>query len=202
MIKEVPFVTFQIDGKDYYGGSQEWYDNRFAQMAGCSAVLASNLFYYYTDHLNVSYPAYRDTMDFWFEKNKPGLIGFPYFMKFTHNFLEEMAYRHVSLKVDMKKGVASVEEGWSFVKNAIDDGRPVGMLILTHTAKAIDEETWHWMCITGYDDVKKEVIISSVGERITMKAETLFKPHFRNVVKMLSFVNPEEDYSSQVIVHL
>lgn len=201
MIKEVPFLHFNVNGQDNYGGNQEWYADRFAQMAGCSAVLASNLYYYYTNHLNVSYPAYRETMDFWFEKNKPGLIGFPYFMKFIHNFLEEMAYHHLSLRVEMKKGTTSIEDGWSFVTHAIDEGRPVGMLILTHTSKAIDEETWHWMCITGYDDEKKEVIISSVGQRITMDAKTLFQPCFRNVVKMLSFVNPKEDYSSQVIVH-
>ena len=56
MIKEVPFLHFEIDGKDYYGGSQEWYDETFMKMSGCSAVLASNLYYYYYhDQLDVDY---------------------------------------------------------------------------------------------------------------------------------------------------
>lgn len=198
MIKEVPFLHFTIDGKDYYGGSQEWYDETFAKMSGCSAVLASNLYYYYRDQLDVDYETYRKTMDFYFKKNKPGLIGFPYFMKFISNFLEEN--QELSLKIDYIRCLHSEEEAVDFVKKHINQGLPVGMLILTHNAKEINDETWHWMCVTGYDDVKKEVIISSVGERITMKWDVVFAIAFRNVVKLLSFVDQQEDRSSQVIV--
>lgn len=198
MIKELSFFHFNVNGKENYGGNQEWYDTRFARMAGCSAVLATNLFYYYKDELDVSYDKFRETMDYWFMRNKPGLIGFPYFVRFTHNFLEEAEKNDMHLTADMKKNIASVDDGWRFVTKHIDAGEPVGMLILTHNAKEINDETWHWMCITGYDTTKKEVIISSVGERITMQADMLFKPCFRNVVKLLSFVNPAEDYTSRV----
>ena len=74
-------------------------------------------------------------------------------MKFISNFLEEN--QELSLKIDYIRCLHSEEEAVDFVKKHINQGLPVGMLILTHNAKEINDETWHWMCITGYDDVKR-----------------------------------------------
>lgn len=74
-----------------------------------------------------------------------------------------------------QKITESSEQGVHFVKTAIDQGHPIGMLILTHEAQILEEETWHWMCITGYEETASDtsIIFSSCGERVCVGASTL-----------------------------
>ena len=54
--------------------------------------------------------------------------------------------KHIGLDVEpiYQKITESPEQGVHFVKTAIDQGHPIGMLILTHEAQILEEETWIW----------------------------------------------------------
>lgn len=197
MIKELPFIHFQIDGNDYYGGDQEWFDSQWAKQAGCASVLASNLFCYYGHHLDMSLMNFRIVMDQMFDIFTPGVMGFPFYKKFAAYFSDFMKAQGHELETVMYRKTENPVDGFAFVKDCIDQGMPVGMLILTHRHKDIEEETWHWMCITGYteDETKKEVIVSSCGEKVTLNVNALFDPHPMNVVRMLSFKDVQDQSS-------
>ncbi len=190
MIKEVPIIQIEKDHKIYYGGTQDWFDTEWGRNAGCASVLASNLACFYLDENDKSYEDYKELMNTMFSINKPGILGFPYFNKFINNFIQYMEDHNIHMDV-INKRYDSIEDGFNFVKECIDDNRPIGLLILTHKAKILEDETWHWMCITGYDDEKHEVIYSSFGKRLTISADILFDVSTCNILKMMSFVKGE-----------
>ena len=63
----------------------------------------------------------------------------------------------------------------------------MGLLILHHRAKELEDDNWHWVCISGY--IKKEdgydIIFSDCGERRVLDARILFDPYYKNVFKMV-----------------
>ncbi len=189
MVKEIPFMIFMRNGKTYYGGDQEWFEDAWARKAGCASVLAADLSCVYRQDVSISFKDFKKLMKDMFEFNTPGVIGFPYFYKFSKNFILHMHQVGIELEPIYQKKSHSIEEGFQFVKKAIDASYPVGMLILTHMAKELEEETWHWMCITGYeiDGPDRYIIFSSCGEKIKTKADVLFDVHHMNVVKLMTF---------------
>jgi len=184
MSHELKIIEFHIDGTDYYGGNQEWFESSWARKAGCASVLAANLYCYFAKR-NMDYEHYRELMDEMFSVFTPGVMGFPFFRKFITYFLNYMSTHGYVLEAEIY-GKASRTDGFTFVTSCIDQDWPIGLLVLTHRHPDIQEETWHWMMITGYTD-KKEVIVSSCGEKMTIPADILFDPHPMNMVRMVSF---------------
>ncbi len=87
---------------------------------------------------------------------------------------------------------SKAEIGFAFVKESIDSGNPVALLILFHRAPELKEDNWHWVTITGYSEDennldKAEIIISNCGERQIVKANKLFEVHRDNTIRMVSF---------------
>lgn len=189
MIKEIDFLYFQEGDKTYYGGDQEWFSHHWGRQAGCASVLASDLYYVYKQDLTPSIEEFKQTMDQMYAINTPGIIGFPYFYKFARNFVDCMKQEHIMLAPEYQKISYSVQEGFDFIVKAIDRSLPVGMLILRHRAVELEEENWHWMCITGYEIAgrKKRVIFSSCGERLTRDAHILFGDCHKDIVKLMTF---------------
>lgn len=189
MKKELPIMIFHKDNQDYYGGDQDWFSDEWARRAGCASVCAADMACFYEHKLDISYPDFLELMTKMFKLNTPGIMGFPYFYKFAKNFKKYM--KHIGLDVEpiYQKIAESPEQGVHFVKTAIDQGHPIGMLILTHEAQILEEETWHWMCITGYEEIASDtsIIFSSCGERVCVGASTLFNKSHKNIVKLVTF---------------
>ena len=194
MIRELPFIHFDIDGQDYYGGDQEWFDSHWARQAGCASVLAANLYCVYEGQLDMSYENYRMLMDEMFTIFTPGVLGFPFYNKFAVLFIRFMMEQGVVLEPVIYGRADDPGDDFAFIKDCIDHQMPIGMLVLTHRHKDLEEDRWHWMCITGYveEGNKKEVIVSSCGEKVTFDADVLFDPHPLNVVRMVSFKSNQD----------
>lgn len=170
-----------------YGGDQEWFHDNWAKKAGCASVLASNLYGYYHQQQSYSKEDFLDIMNTMFHLMKPGVMGYPYLYKFARTFVKRMRDDNINLKPVYQKKSQSHQHALSFVVESIDDNHPVGMLILHHNAKELEDDNWHWICISGYE-VKEHnynIIFSDCGERRVLDSRILFDTHYKNVFKMV-----------------
>lgn len=174
-----------------YGGNQDWFKDEWPKKAGCASVLGSNLYAYYHNIHKCSKEEFIKIMDDLYEYMTPGRMGFPYFYKFAHQFIKRMKEESIDLKPVYLKKSKSYEQSISFVKNSIDKSYPVGMLILSHQAKELEDDNWHWMCISGYEEVEDDymIVFSDCGICKKVSAKVLFECDIRNIVKLLRFEN-------------
>ncbi len=178
-----------------YGGSQDWYRTKWRRMAGCAATSAANLAAYYevgvrpdwADGLSRGFTKehYRQLMNTTFGCMKPGFMGFPWRDRYAKNFVCFAEERGMRFQASDLYGWTDTEEPFRFVKGAINDGNPVALLILTHRARELNDNTWHWMTITGYDTEKRTLLISNYGRREYLKADMVFEPG--NDVSLITF---------------
>ena len=172
-----------------YGGDQDWFADVWAQKAGCASVLGSNLYGYYVGITRCFRADFIKIMVDLYSYMTPGKMGFPYFYKFAHAFCDRMEKEGICLKPRYLKNSKSVKQSLEFVRKAIDNGHPVGVLVLSHRAPEMKEDNWHWVCITGYniDADGADIIFSDCGDRRVVRADVFFDPWPANIVKLVSF---------------
>lgn len=205
VIKELNFPTvYDNDTVVGYGGNQEWFLQNMQRKAGCGCTSGANLAAYYASSLPEMAGAYDGdckkfdqaefirAMEEMYTYMKPGLIGYPYVKKFGGQFIKFCREHGIEAEAKFCHGFHSKEEAFAFVKESIDGGNPVALLILFHRARALREDNWHWVTITGYIEDEDnpeaaEVILSNCGERQTIKAHQLFEVHKKNTIRMVSF---------------
>jgi hypothetical protein len=205
IIRELDFpVVYQEENAVGYGGSQEWFSQEMQKKAGCGCTSGANLAAYYASsrpELAGIYGGNRErfeqseyvrTMETMYCYMKPGMIGYPYVKRFGNQFVGYCRERGVEAEAKFCHGFRSREEGFCFVRESVDGGDPVALLILFHRAYALREDNWHWVTITGYTEAENhtedaEVILSNCGERQIVSAHQLFEVHRGNTIRMVSF---------------
>lgn len=204
MRKELKFPIITLNNnKTAYGGNQEWYRQSFKRQACCGSTAGANLAAYYASFdLNTAklysgntneyqQSEYVSAMEEMSTYMKPNMFGYPYIRKFTKQFVNFCSERGVEMEANLLTKVHSTEEALTFVKNSIDAGQPVALLILFHRARSLREANWHWMTITGYieEDNKNEtqIILSNYGNRELVTSNILFEVHFKNILRLVSF---------------
>lgn len=172
-----------------YGGNQDWFEDDWAKKAGCASVLAANLVAYYQHLFQASKESFLEIMEEMFTWMTPGKMGFPYLYKFAHQLVTYFNQHQILVKPIYQKKSKSYEHALHFVLKSIDQSHPVGLLILHHRSKELEDDNWHWVCITGYQ--KKEdgydIIFSDCGKRRVIDARILFDVCPINVFKMVRF---------------
>ncbi len=170
-----------------YGGNQDWFEDNWAQMAGCASVLASNLYAYYHQQACYKKPDFLKIMEEMFTLMTPGRMGYPFLYKFARTFQKKMVEENIYLKPIYQKKSKNYKQALSFVLKSIDEGDPVGMLILHHRAKELEDDNWHWICISGYKKSESHycIIFSDCGKRREIDSRILFDMHHQNVFKMV-----------------
>lgn len=170
-----------------YGGNQDWFKDSWAQKAGCASVLAANLFAYYQGKTKLSKNEFVSIMNEMYKYITPGKMGYPFLYKFARTFSTLMDQKGYDLKPIYKKKSKTCEEALDFVIQSIEEKHPVGVLILYHNAPELEEDNWHWVCISGCrkDEEKTKIIFSDCGERREIDADILFDLNCKNVVKMV-----------------
>lgn len=203
--KELNFpMVYRKDTIVGYGGNQEWFSQNLKRKAGCGCTSGANLAAYYAaNHPEMTgiYDGNRkkfdqeefiQAMEEMYTYMKPGLIGYPYVKKFGRQFAKFCKEHGIEADAKFCHGFRSKEEAFTFVKESIDSGDPVALLILFHRAHALREDNWHWVTITGYTENEDnpdeaEIILSNCGERQTVNAHQLFEVHRKNTIRMVSF---------------
>jgi hypothetical protein len=170
-----------------YGGNQDWFADQWAQKAGCGSVLGSNLYAYYHCQTKYELDDFIAVMEQMFEYMTPGYMGYPYLYKFARTFVRIMAKDGIALKPVYQKRSKNYKQALTFVLNSIHENHPVAMLILHHRAKELEEDNWHWICLTGYIEKKDgyDIIFSDCGQRRIIDAHILFDTYDKNVFKMV-----------------
>ena len=195
-ICEFPYIR-DDSGILCFGGSQKWYRQKYRRLAGCGPTCAANLAAFHRigvspdDMLPDGSPVYTfshylDLMDRLWEYVKPGLRGFPWRGRFQEKFLQYASDCGTVLETDFLEGWTGQEAPLSFVQEEAEAGRPLALLILGHAEKTLDEETWHWMTVVGYDPDDDSLIISNYGKKQRLPASLVFTPGKDNDVHQIS----------------
>lgn len=176
------------DGQNIgYGGNQEWFHEQWAQRAGCASVLASNMYACYHDQSIYELDDFLKVMEEMFQQMTPGYMGYPYLYKFARTFVKIMDKEGYDFKPVYQKKSKNYKQAITFVLESLNEGHPVALLILHHRAEELEEDNWHWICVSGYIEKENgyDIIFSDCGERRILDAKILFDPYYKNVFKMV-----------------
>lgn len=152
-------IIYQNQQMIGYGGNQEWFHDTWAQKAGCASVLASNMYAYYHQNSVYELSEFLKVMEKMFHHMTPGYMGYPYLYKFARTFMKMMKSEGFAFKPVYQKRSKNYKHAMTFVLQSLDEGHPVGMLILHHSAPELEEDNWHWICLSGYIPRKKGMIL-------------------------------------------
>ncbi|MBS5112403.1 MAG: hypothetical protein KHZ15_06930 [Coprobacillus cateniformis] len=174
-----------------YGGNQDWFHDEWAQKAGCASVLASNLYAFYQQQEKYNKDEFLGVMEEMFNLMTPGNMGYPFLYKFARTFIARMKQDNCYLKPVYQKKSKNYKHALDYVLKSIDEGHPVGMLILHHRAKELEEDNWHWICLSGYIESESHyrIVFSDCGMRREIDSRILFDTHHHNVFKMVRMQN-------------
>lgn len=170
-----------------YGGNQDWFKEKWSRRAGCASVSGANTLIYYTkENHNFTKDEYLEYMNHMFTIMEPKKRGFPYVFLYARGLKKALSNqdRYFDYKIIRRP---NVPQGISFLKEAIDNGNPIGLLVLIHRRRALRDDLWHWVTIFGYEenDGEIDVIFSDCGKRKSVPAKILFEKHRFNIIKMV-----------------
>ncbi|MBO7668018.1 MAG: hypothetical protein J6T26_06095 [Firmicutes bacterium] len=159
MRKELPHFSV---GQSY-GGNQEWFPERWMKMGGCGAVTACDLCIYLArykampalypfDASNVSLEDYLDFGRIMRVHLGPRFSGIHKTQTYVDGFNGYLAARGVRpVELFGVSGEDDVDSALAAIRDSIDSGFPVPYLMLRHRDKGLQDYTWHWFLLNGYD---------------------------------------------------
>lgn len=204
MEKELNFPVVFREGRIVgYGGNQGWFRRKWHRDAGCASTTGANLAAYYAVNLKLAgiyagdmqkfhQGEYLQSMEKMYAYMKPGFFGYPYARKFARQFVRFCQERGITMESALLEKFHSAAEAFAFVKENIDAGQPVALLILLHHRQELKSVNWHWMTVAGYvedqdNPAASKIILSNCGKRELVGAEMLFEVHPKNLIRMVSF---------------
>ncbi|MBT3318299.1 MAG: hypothetical protein HN948_03220 [Clostridia bacterium] len=199
MIKKLDTELIHICEGDtrYYGASQYWFKKKIHGLSGCGPATAALILRYmaekFSDTCGALYEhempaAKEDFVNFMQDVRefvKPGIGGLTDHRFFASSTIAYAQSRGVKLRMQSVSASLSAGVAFGFITRAISEGYMPALLIMRNPSKALDEFTWHWMGITGYDDEKKTIYISTYGEEYELVFEDVWnqnKPYRANCV--------------------
>ena len=186
------FPLIEENGAVFFGGDQEWYHREWQRWAGCASVTGANIAAYYEAVLNGTQARYTKTdylvrMQEMYRYMTPGIHGFPDPEKFVARFIRYEADHGRHCEGGIFHGWTDWQQAAEHICNTLQAGHPLALLVLRHTESSFEENTWHWMTITGYNILRNTFEISNCGEKEEYDAERIFRPHPGNEVWLASF---------------
>jgi len=180
-LEEIQFHIYDSE-ISYYGGSQDWFPNKFNRLSGCGPVAAANITAYLSGQFPEKYSKLYPYKGIINKKDfiahmveirkhvKPGIFGLTSVKQFVDNVLAFSKGKDVSLVPHiLEDNAASMQGAISFISTALAQRLPVAILVLKHPIKEFKEYTWHWMTITDLKLNPKDNIyylsVSTYGER-------------------------------------
>lgn len=184
MKKELDFI--RIDGA--YGGDQNWFSDRFMRLAGCSAVCASEACAYLAGrfpNLSRLYPGdprsirkeeFVSFMQSVYQYITPGFMGMSSIKRFKKCFTEYAYSVGADVRILLLGGDAPAGEAKRFLTRALDADYCALYLLLTHKDPEMDEFTWHWFTLTGYEMNGETIMVdfATWGKKHTLPFEKLW----------------------------
>ena len=178
MVKKLDIKHYGIDerGTCRIGPSQYWFVRKTQGINGCGPTTAAQVTQYlasaFPDTCAALYahpqPPVKDEiishMSAVRQHVRPGLMGLTdhkYFMQAVVDFAKS---RGVSLRSQNISASHSAGVAYGFIRRTIDQGYMPALMILRNPHREIDDFTWHWMAVTGYDEVAGTIFISTYAK--------------------------------------
>lgn len=172
-----------------YGGDQAWFKDKWAVRAGCASVSATDVMMYYTGTKEkYQREEYLSFMEQMYQVMEPKNRGFPYAYLYARRTKQVLQEKGLTVNYQIIRNPIT-SDAIIAVKRSIDQGNPIGLLILRHRRRKVRDDLWHWVTIFGYEEVGKEtnIIFLDCGEKKEIPARILFEKHWLNVIKMVVF---------------
>jgi hypothetical protein len=180
----------------HYGADQHWYKNKMHGMSGCGPTTAALITMYMAVAFpscsalyGYSLPASKDEfishMDSVRKFVRPGAMGLTDVKFFTSSTKEFAKAKGIELGCSILSRSSGYEQAFEEIKKAVDEALMPALLILRNPSKELDEFTWHWMAVTGYDNEKGSVLVSTYAkeyELIFKRVWVQYKPYRADVV--------------------
>ncbi len=180
----------------HYGADQYWYKNKLHSLSGCGPATAALITMYmaaafpacsalYAYGLPASKEEFISHMDSVREFVKPGAMGLTdagFFASSTKGFAKT---KGVKLAYRILPRSAGYADTFKEIKEAIDEALMPALLILRNPSPELDDFTWHWMAVTGYDDQKESVYVSTYAKEYELsfiRVWVQYKPYQADVV--------------------
>jgi hypothetical protein len=189
-------IMIYEDGARHFGADQHWYTNKLHGLSGCGPTTAALIMMYMAAKhpccsalYQYGYPAEKNDfiahMDSVRQYVRPGAMGLTdagYFASSTAEFAKP---KGVQLNSKVLPRDAHHAEAFSEIKEAIDKGLMPALLILRNPSQELDDFTWHWMAVTGYEDEKGSVFVSTYAKEFELQFYRVwvqYKPYHADVV--------------------
>lgn len=154
---------FHIDGQ--FGGNQSWFLDPWMHIGGCGALTMCDLLLYQTvcrgrrecypydpEHLTKrDYKKFGMLMKPYLRPRESGIKDLQVFIDGALLYLEDSEIPGFAMQ--KLPGDRPYREAEAAVKERIDAGMPVPMLMLKHQDKRFNFFEWHWFLIIGYEDL-------------------------------------------------
>ena len=169
IIKELDYHYIE----DSYGGNQEWFFGPSMKLGGCGAETACECSIYFSmyknkdlypfDLNNLSKKDYRKFGTIMKPYLSPRMSGIDKVEIFIDGYNAYLADRGESrIKMLEFPGTSDVDSAKTIIRNQIDKGLPVPMLMLKHKDKKFKDYEWHWFILNGYKYSEDEFFIKAV----------------------------------------
>jgi hypothetical protein len=189
-------VNISENDKIYYGADQHWFKSKLHGLSGCGPTTAAQI----TMYLAAVYPSCSALYGYTLPATKdefvshmtevrefvrPGAMGLTDAGYFASSTAEFAKCRGVDLTYDILPNDTDKEAAFAAVKKAIDDKLMPALLILRNPSIELDDFTWHWMAVTGYDEENGSVFVSTYAkeyEFIFSRVWIQYKPNHADIV--------------------
>jgi len=170
-------IRIADDTKEYYGADQEWFSLRRHRLSGCGPTTAAMITMYMagafpqacTNLYGCALPAQKSDFAAHMaqvrEYVKPGPMGLTDPKEFARGVLAFAEDHGAVLLAQQISSTLSAGVAFGFFKQALLHGYMPALLLLRNPSPELEELTWHWMAVTGCDDEKRTLTISTYGKR-------------------------------------
>jgi len=146
-----------------YGGNQNWFRTLMMRMGGCGAETACDSCLYFALHRGLKelypfdsdrltkedYVAFAHRMERYLWPRMTGIDRLDIYMDGLAGYLRDCGEKRLTMSA--LDGGEPYERAARTVREQIDAGYPVPMLLLNHRDRAFKDYNWHWFLLNGYD---------------------------------------------------
>jgi hypothetical protein len=156
-----------------YGGEQAWFSDYWMRLGGCAAVTAcdcsiyfslfrqKNLYPYDVNHvMREDYIRFSKKMKPYLRPRMSGIDRLDIYIDGFRKYLTDR--NEAKLKMKEWEGGNQITDTKIVVKQQINEGFPIPCLILKHVNPDFQDYVWHWLLLTGYEEVGKSFMVKVV----------------------------------------
>ncbi len=199
--KQLELSCILDEDQKHFGGDQHWYKAKWHSVSGCGPTVAATIL----AHLAENAPACRALYKYDFplqkadfvkhmgevrEYVKPGIKGLTSKTYFACEIKRFARSRAVELNTNLINKNFNAKEAFQRIKNSVDKGFPVALLILKNPVKEIEEFTWHWMVIIGYKE-NMQIIMTTWGKIFDLDFDKVWNHSGKNSAGLVEILPAE-----------